>query len=690
MRKDKSPINFGKFIALVVGLFAFWLFLEATLFRLQVIDHERISAYANRQYERKLVLEARRGSIYEKGGEKLATNILYYDLAADPLMVQDKDHLASVLASALHKDKRYYSHKLNQKRHFTYLARNATLAQVAPVLALKDRGLIKIESFGRYYPFKSLLSQVLGFTGSDNRPLAGIELQFDDRLSGIDGQAMLQYNAARKVSYNTDYALLNPIPGNDIYLTIDKDIQTIVERAVKKGMDAVKAKSAMVVVMDPNNGAVLAISNNPGFNPNKPGASSGWKRRNRVIRDRFEPGSTMKIFTAAAILQERLHKPSDIVFCENGKFKVYNHTINDSKKHGWLTFRKVIEKSSNIGMIKLSDVLPSAVLFRYLKNFGFGSPSGIGLNGEDGGSLAQPGKWSGLSKASISIGQEIGVTALQITSAFCAAVNGGYLYRPYIIEAIRGDQGEWIERTKPKEIRQVISTEVSGILKNFMLGVVNEGTGKRAALSGIKAGGKTGTAQKFDTKKGVYTLNRYVASFIGFAPLEKPRYVCAVIFDEPLKRHYGGDVAAPVFADIMNQILRLVPEKSSVYEKQPLLTKGYLNKQKSLPPLTGFDLKIATRLIEEKNWDVEIEGDDNFVKSVQFTADQALLKTGKKKTMDSKIPNLKGLTLRRALAQVNLSLLRIRVTGSGRVKGQSIRPGTSIKKNSELVLTLQN
>ncbi len=690
MSRKQMPINTGKFFALVIGLFAFWLFLQATLFRLQVVDHARISSYANRQYEKKLVLKARRGTIYEKGGEKLATSILYYDLAADPTMVENKERLVRVLSKALHKPQRYFAHKLNQKGHFTYLARRVTQAQAAPVLALKDHGLIKVESFGRYYPFQSLAGQVMGFTGADNRPLAGMELQFNRQLAGKDGQAMLQFNAARQVSYNADYALLNPVAGDDIYLTLDKDIQTIVERAVKKGMDAVKAKSAMVVVMDPYSGAVLALANNPGFNPNKPGVYAAWKRRNRVIRDRFEPGSTMKIFTAAAILQERLHKPSDIVFCENGRFKIYKHYINDSKKHGWLSFRKVIEKSSNIGMIKLAENLPSPVLFRYLKNFGFGEPTGIGLSGEDGGSLAQPGKWSGLSKASISIGQEIGVTALQITSAYCAVINGGYLYRPYIINAIRTSNGEWIKKEKPKKIRQVISREVSDILKGFMAGVVKEGTGKRAALKGIIAGGKTGTAQKFDPKRGVYTHGRYVASFIGFAPLDKPRYVCAVIFDEPVKKHYGGDAAAPVFAEIMNNILRLSPEKSVINRNTPLLTRGYLNKQKSLPRLTGYDVQTASRLLEEKGWDVDVDGGQAFVRQVRFDGDQALIKSGPPVRPGRKIPALKGLSLRRALSRLDLSVLKVHVSGSGRVVKQSIRPGTVIKKKTELYLTLDH
>ncbi len=690
MRGKQSPINTGKFFALVIGLFVFWLFLQAALFRLQVLDFARISSYANRQYEKKIMLKARRGSIFERGGEKLATNILYYDLAADPLLVENKDRVARVLSKALHKPRKYFNNKLNQKRHFTYLARRTTQAQAAPVLALKDRGLVKMESFGRYYPFNSLAAQLLGFTGNDNRPLSGMERQFDNLLSGEDGEAMLQYNAARKVSYNADYALLNPIPGNDIYLTIDKDIQTVVERALKKTMDDVDAKSAMVVVMDPMNGAILAMANYPGFDANRAGAYAAWKRRNRVISDRFEPGSTMKMFTSAAILQERLHKPSDITFCKNGRIKIYNHFINDSKKHGWLSFRKVIEKSSNIGMINLTENLGSSVLFRYLKNFGFGAPTGVGLDGEDGGSLAQPGKWSGLSKASIAIGQEIGVTALQITNAYCALVNGGHLYRPYIIDAVRSPEGEWIRRTEKEEIRQVISKEVSAVLKDFMNGVVTQGTGKQAALKEIKAGGKTGTAQKFDPRRGTYSPGKYVASFIGFAPLDKPRYVCAVFFDEPRKRHYGGDVAAPVFAEIMGKILRFGPGNSTVEPHQQLTARGYLSPGKSLPRLDGFDLETALTFLEEKNWDVDVKGSGPFVHKVRIKGNTAVLQAGNEFKTGKKIPNLKGLTLRRALATIDFSLLKVNVEGSGQVVRQSLRPGTPLKKQTKLTITLRN
>jgi len=311
--------------------------------------------------------------------------------------------------------------------------------------------------------------------------LSGLELQFEDKLKGKNGKAILQYDATRKVSFNSDYPLLKPISGADIYLTIDKDIQTIVEKELKKGVDKMRGKSGIAIVMDPYSGAVLAMANYPSINPNNHKKYKEWIKKNRAITDVFEPGSTMKMFTAGALLQERIHKPDDIVYCKNGSYKVHGHTFRDTKKYGWLSFQKVIEKSSNIGIVQLVDNLPDNMLYRYLKNFGFGSKTGIGLLGESAGTLASPKRWSRMSKDVIAIGHEIGVTALQITTAFSALVNGGILYKPYVVKGMeKPGTDQDIVISKKEKIRQILSPEVSEILKGFMKSVVEKGTGVNA------------------------------------------------------------------------------------------------------------------------------------------------------------------------------------------------------------------
>lgn len=689
MSKLKSPMHNGRFFALAGGLFFFWFLLEANLFRFQIVDHERLSAVAKKQYEREITLDAQRGTIYDRSGNKLATNIIYYDVAADPLLVKNKEYIAKTLSNSFRRSKNYYMSKMSRNSHFAYLERRTTESSIRPLLNFEDPGLIRFENFGRYYPYGSNAAQLIGFTDPDDNGLSGLELQFEDQLKGKNGKAFLQYDATRGVSYNADYPLLKPVAGVDYYLTLDKDIQTVVEKALKKGVDEIRAKSGMVIIMDPSSSAVLAMANYPSFNPNKHKRYEEWIKKNRAITDAFEPGSTLKMFSASAILQERLKKPDDIVFCENGKFKMYDHTINDTKKHGWLSFKKVVELSSNIGMVKLVDEMPKNTLFRYLKNFGFGMETGIGLMGEAPGSLAPPAKWSGLSKAVIAIGQEIGVTGLQITNAFCALINGGYLNKPFIVSHYREfGSDELVQVNKTENIRQVISPEVCDILKSFMKGVVEDGTGKKAKVDQITVGGKTGTAQKFSRKTGRYYSNKYVASFIGFAPYDNPKYVCAVFMDEPVTKKYGGDAAAPVFAEIISQIIHFDRLPPAIQEPQ-IRDRVYAKKVKSIPSLQGFEVKQVVDYLDDKDFDIEVNGKGRFIKDAALKDEKVFIKSEDNKVEMDKMPNLKGLTLRQALKQIDFSKVTIKISGNGKIYEQSIKAGTALKNRNWVLLSLR-
>jgi cell division protein FtsI/penicillin-binding protein 2 len=689
MPQLRSPIHNGRFFILAGGLFFFWLLLEANLFRFQIVDHERLSALAKKQYEREITLEAQRGTIYDRSGNKLATNVIYYDIAADPMRVQNKEYIAKTLATSFPKSKSYYLRKMSRNSNFAYLERRTTESSVRHLLNFKDPGLIRFENFGRYYPYDSYAAQLIGFTDPDDKGLSGLELQFEDQLKGENGKAILQYDATRGVSFNSDYPLLKPVAGADYYLTLDKDIQTVVEKALKKGVDKMRAKSGMVVVMDPSNGAVLAMANYPSFNPNKHKNYQEWIKKNRTITDEFEPGSTLKMFSASAILQERLKKPDDIVFCENGKYKLYDHTINDTKNHGWLSFRKVVELSSNIGMVKLVEDMPKNTLFRYLKNYGFGTKTEIGLMGEASGSLAPPAKWSGLSKGVIAIGQEVGVTALQITSAFCAFVNGGYLYKPYLVSHYQAyGTNEHIIVNKPHKVRQVISPEVCDILKSFMKGVVERGTGKNAAVEHVIVGGKTGTAQKFNRKSGRYYYNKYVASFIGFAPFDDPKYVCAVFMDEPVTHKYGGDAAAPVFSEIISQIIHFDYQPPAI-QNDDIPNRMYTEKVKSIPTLDGFEIKQVVDYLDEKDFDVEVNGDGQFIKNASVKDEKVVIRSANARVETNKMPDLRGLTLREAMKQIDFSKLSVSINGSGKIYKQSITSGTVLKNRRHVLLSLK-
>jgi cell division protein FtsI/penicillin-binding protein 2 len=668
---------------LLVLLFGFWVVLEVNLFRIQIIEYAIFEKAAKNQYEKKVELPAKRGSICDRNGNKIATTVILYDLAADPKMVKNKTAIAAECARIFGHSKGYYLKKLNKESRFVYLARRVPQGKIDPVIKLKDPGLVKRENFRRYYPYGKLAAPLLGFTDPDDHGLSGIELQFEKTLSGQPGEAMLLFDARRNAFYDADYALRKPLHGSDVYLTIDKNIQTIVDEELERGVEKARAKSGMAVVIDPRTGAVLAMSSYPTYNPNRQNRYSSSSKRNRVITDIFEPGSTMKIFTTAALLQENIATKNELVYCENGRYKIYNHYMNDSKKHGWLTLDKVVEYSSNIGMIKLSQKLPANTLFRYLKGFGFGEKTGLGLSGETSGLLRQPAKWSGLSKASVSIGQEISATALQIVTAYVPAVNGGYLYRPYVIDGISDETEGYKKLYEPQAVRQVISSSVSEELKRMMRGVVERGTAKRAGLENLSVGGKTGTAQKFNTKTKRYYKNKYVSSFIGFGPLENTEYVCGVFINEPANGYYGATVAAPVFKAIMEKIMGF-DEIQPVMEN---LNLKLVELSGELPAIKGLSLEGAKAILDAKDMEYEVVGEGDLVTAVSSVDGVLRLKVDRPAVKTAMVPKLTGLSLREAISKIDLSRINVKIKGSGIVKKQSVKPGNKIKNNQELILT---
>jgi len=686
--RSQAKVQKGRLVFLALLLTLLWVALEVNLFRIQILDHSLFASVAKRQYLRQTTLHASRGIIFDRSGHKLVDNTLYYDIAADPKIIKDKTRLAKLCSRALKKPVSFFRSKFKQSGRFTYLARRVPGHDIPQLLALNERGLIRSESFHREYAYRTYAAALLGFTDPDDHGLSGLELQYDKQLSGEDGEAILQFDGPRRSFFNADHPIRRPIPGMDMYLTIDKNIQTVVEQELSSGVRQAEAKSGIAVILDPFSGAVLAMANYPSFDPNRQQAYKASAKRNRAIADVFEPGSTMKLITSAALLQEQLKKEDDIVFCENGRYKRFKKYFRDTKKHGWLSFKKVVTVSSNIGMIKLSDALPSNTFFRYLRNFGFGIESGIGLSGETPGILENPQKWSGLSKASMSIGYGIGVNALQLAAAYAALVNGGFLYRPYVVDHLTEPDGTIVQPHKPLVVRQIISKEVSDQLKEFMYAVVEEGTGKKAAVRGVKVGGKTGTARKMDVKTHLYSAHKYTASFIGFAPFEHPQYVLGVIIDEPKKGHYGGQAAAPVFKRIIHRIINLHKNNSDGKQRIDPDQEIMVERMQNLPTVTGFRLNNAQTLLKAKDLDYHLKGKGDFVTNVSIDKDAVLLELGEMNVRQDKVPRLLGLTLREALRQVDMSRFRIRIKGDayGIIRSQEPPPGRKIKERTSLTL----
>lgn len=555
-----------RFGAVFLFFFIFFIFCIARLFFIQIFRSSYLAGIAKRQHNLFIELEPRRGTIYDSNLKPQAVNIPADSLYASPDEIPDKEKeiIIRQLSPILNVDRVYLKTRLYRKKSFIWLARKISPQQAEAIKKLNIKGIDFIKESERSYPNGYLASHLVGFAGLDNVGLEGIELYYDKYLKGEDGWALFLRDARQKKLGLYEKMVL-PKDGYDLVLTVDEVIQYIVERELDKVFKTYHAKGASVVVMDPHTGAILALSNRPTFDLNEYANVGKEQIRNRSICDLFEPGSAFKIVTASAALQEQKVVEEDKFFCENGSYRVANHILHDHRPHGWLTFREVIEQSSNIGTTKVAQILGPDSLYRYIRLFGFGSKSGINLPGEITGVIREPRRWSKTSIGAVPIGQEVGVTALQLVSAISVIANGGQLMRPYIVKEVRDRYEQTIKKFSPIMIRKVISLDTALRVKKILTGVVEEGTGKLAKISGFTAAGKTGTAQKLEPN-GTYSHNKFVASFIGFAPAEDPVVAIAVVVDGPHPYYFGGVVAAPVFKNVAGDVIRYLKTKQSPNE----------------------------------------------------------------------------------------------------------------------------
>jgi cell division protein FtsI/penicillin-binding protein 2 len=482
-------------------------------------------------------------------------------LFADPSEIQDKDKetIARQLLPILDVDYNYLKDRLYREKSFVWLSRKIDASQSEAIKRLNIKGLNFIKESKRCYPNGYLASHIIGFAGLDNVGLEGIELYYDKYLRGEPGGVVFLRDARQK-KLDLWEKMVSPKDGYDLVLTINEVIQFIAEQELDKAFRVYRAQGASIVVMDPNTGAILALAVRPTYDINEYADAKKEQIRNRSISDIFEPGSVFKIVTLSAALEEKKVTEEDKFFCENGSYKVATHILHDHRPHGLLNFREVIEQSSNIGTVKVAQILGSDLLYRYIRLFGFGSKLGIDLPGEITGMTKEPRFWSKISIAALPIGQEVGVTVLQLAAAISVIANGGQLIRPYVVKEVRDKLGETIKKNSTVVVRKVISQDTAIRAKNILIGAVKNGTGKLASPSGFSAAGKTGTAQKLEPN-GAYSHNKFVASFIGFAPAENPLIAIAVVIDEPRPYYFGGVVAAPVFKNVATQTLRYLKTK---------------------------------------------------------------------------------------------------------------------------------
>ena len=527
----------------------------AKLFFLQIQQRDRLAERATKQYQRRLPILSRRGTIYDRTGRELAVSLKVTSVFAQPAAVEDPAATAKALAPILDQPASDLAARLTTDKPFVWLQRQLDPAQAEAITDLNLKGIGLFPESRRYYPRQELAAHVLGLVGLDDRGLEGLEHQYDDLLGGQPEFVSAQQDALGRVIFRQEEPERRA-PIFDLTLTINEVLQYITERELQRAVEHSRAKAGTAIVMDPWNGEILALANQPTYDPNNYRISNAAARRNRAVTDAFEPGSVFKVILAAGALEEGVVRPGDRFFGENGAIEVSGVTIRDHEKYGWLTVREILTHSSNVGAIKIGQKLGKSFYYHYISGFGFGSLTGLDLPGETPGLMRRPKGWSALSLSALSLGQEISVTSVQIATAFAAVANGGNLVRPHVVRGLTAQDASLSRQVEPVAIRRVISPETAQTLLDMLRDAVEQGTGKQAALEEYTVAGKTGTAQKMDPATGRYSHQKIVASFVGAVPAESPRLVILVLIDEPETLRWGGSIAAPTFRDIARDALK--------------------------------------------------------------------------------------------------------------------------------------
>jgi cell division protein FtsI (penicillin-binding protein 3) len=624
-------------IRMIGGVFAFFfLITSARAFFLQVVQKEQLLKLAEKQYQKVVQLTPARGAIYDSNGAALAVSIEMDSCYAETRNMENIAEASAKLAPLLGMTRQDLQEKLEGSRNFVWLQRRITRELSTKIRYLDIEGIGFVKESKRYYPNAEMAGHVIGFTGVDPEGLEGIERKYDSTILGGTGYLVTERDALGRDMALKGTVVRNASKGNNVTLTLDKNIQYITEKELSKAVRTSRAKGGIALVMEPQSGKVLAMANYPDFNPNSYFKYPQSALRNRAISDSFEPGSTLKTFLIAAALEEKVISPAEGFNCEDGSWRVGGRTIHDTHRYGRLSVTEILKYSSNIGAAKIGRNLGRERLAEYLRRFGFGDRSGINLPGEANGSVRDQRQWFGVDLATISFGQGVSVTALQLAAGVSAIGNGGKLMKPYVVEKITGDSGDVLKEYAPQIRRQVITPETARIVARMMEAVTVEGgTGMSAAVEGYKVAGKTGTAQKVDPITKWYSVDKRTASFVGFVPADNPRLTILVVIDEPRTSSYGGVVAAPAFSAIALQSLCYL----KVPPDQPVKKRPETIEAKAAPPADQIP--------------VAVEGTINEVAE------------------GSRMPDFRGMSMREALRSMEKHGLNVKLIGSGRAVEQN-------------------
>ncbi len=656
----------------LVGCLVVWTgLIIGRLYYLQIIQYVPLMARADREQQRTVDIAPKRGIIYDRHMHPLAVSLAVNSVYAVPANIPDPSMEAKLLAPILNLDPKDLETRFKTYRTFCWVKRKITSQQTERIKALNLQGIYFQKEMKRFYPDGDLAATVLGFVGMDDKGLGGIEYGLNNELKGLPGKVLLSTDARHQSFRSTEW---RGAAGKNVVLTIDQDIQFIAQKVLAQTVKKFHAAGGTVIVQNPHTGAILAMANQPTFNPNHFQKYPPVDRINRAVGWIYEPGSTFKLVTISAAIQSHVVTSNQVINCQDGHIVLAGHIIHDWHPFGDLSVAQILMHSSDIGTIKVALRLGQDRLYKYIQRFGFGTAPDVDLPGNECGLVRPPNSWSGIGVAEISIGQGIGVTPLQMAMAFSAIANGGVMVQPRIVKDVF--QGSVENPVSPSLGRRIVTEQTANTMKQMLEGVVEHGTGVPAQLVGYTAGGKTGTAQKVGPN-GRYSHKDYVASFIGFAPVDNPAITVLVVIDTPVGAIYGDQVAAPAWKSITQQTLRYlnVPQDSPTGPLQIASlrsAKSPSQKRRAMaanPPADSETAGAATRPVEP----VSFSQASNSPPDGTVLLDEGPLLV---------VPNFNGLSARRVTEECQSLGLEMQMVGSGLAIQQNPLPGTSVHAGS--------
>lgn len=686
-----SHVTIRKRVAVLFLFVAVIMFgLGCRLIYIQFFKSSWLTENAIDQRIRDIPVEAKRGIIFDRHGRELAVSASTESVYAIPAEIRNAEETAAKLAAILNLNEDKLAAKLKKRQAFTWIKRKIDSESALAIKRLNLSGIGLTQENRRYYPHENLASHVLGFTGIDSQGLDGVETTFDSYLKGRSGSIVVEYDArGREIPY-ASHRFIPPVEGHNIYLTIDTVIQQIVERDLDRVMKDTQAKAATIIVMKPNTGEILAMANRPDYNPNRFADFSPKLWRNIAVSNAYEPGSTFKVLTTTAALGEKIVRLDDRFF-DPGGIEVQGRTIHCWKHggHGSQSFREVVENSCNTGFVTVGLKLGSEPFYKYLDAFGLGRPTNIDLPGEAKGIVINKNQVKPINIATMSMGQSIAVTPIQLLTAVSAVANDGLRTRPQIVREVRDKAGNVVRGFQPDIVERIVDTDTAKEIQNVLESVVSNGTGKNAYIEGYRIAGKTGTAQKVGA--GGYVPGKYVASFVGFAPADNPQVAMLVIIDEPVGIYYGGQIAAPVFGAAVKDILEYLKVAPRLDENS---NPERLENHIMVPNVINLEIPEAIKVLEQAGLNVRVEESGGRVadqipkpgsRIPKGTSVLVYTLTPRYGFGEVTVPDCTGLTLKETsdlLGNVGLTILPIG-TGQKTVKqdplpGGKVPAGTSI------------